>query len=131
MGAKVGRPDVPVVSINGDGGFGFCLNELATLVQHRIGVIAIVFNDNAYGNVRRIQDVDYNGRIIASDLVNPDFVKLAQSFGAGAARVTSPDEFKPALEKALADGGPYVIAVEVPTDSEVSPWAFIHPARPS
>ena len=57
-------------------------------------------------------------------------VKLAESFGAGAARVTSPDQFRPALEKALADGGPYVIAVEVPTDSEVSPWAFIHPAKP-
>ena len=50
-------------------------------------------------------------------------------FGVGAARVTSPDHFRPALEKALADGGPYVIAIDVPTDSEVSPWAFIHPAK--
>jgi hypothetical protein len=56
-------------------------------------------------------------------VVNPDFVKLAESFGAGAARVTSPEAFRPVLEKALADGGPYVIAVEVPRDSETNPWA--------
>jgi acetolactate synthase I/II/III large subunit len=68
--------------------------------------------------------------VVASDLVNPDFVKLAESFGVGAARVTSPDGFRPVLEKALAHGGPYVIAIEVPRDSEVSPWAFIHPAKP-
>ena len=68
---------------------------------------------------------------MAADLVNPDFVKLAESFGVAAARVTSPEGFRPALEKALADGGPYVIAIEVPTDSEASPWKFIHPAKPS
>ena len=68
--------------------------------------------------------------MVASDLVNPDFVKLAESFGVGAARITSPDTFRPALEKALADGGPYVIAIEVPKDLEVSPWTFIHPAKP-
>ncbi len=72
----------------------------------------------------------FPARVVASDLVNPDFVKLAESFGVGAARVTSPDHFRPALEKALAAGCPYVIAVEVPRDSEVSPWAFIHPAKP-
>ena len=67
--------------MNGDGGFGFTLNELSTLVQHNIGLITIVFNDNAYGNVKRIQQVDMGGRTIASDLVNPDYVKLAESFG--------------------------------------------------
>jgi acetolactate synthase-1/2/3 large subunit len=131
LGAKVAHPDRPVVAITGDGGFMFGVQELATAVQFRIGVVTLVFNNNAYGNVRRDQRERFDGRVVASDLVNPDFVKLAESFGAGAARVTSPAQFKPALEKALADGGPYVIAVEVPTDSEVSPWAFIHPAKPS
>jgi acetolactate synthase-1/2/3 large subunit len=130
LGAKVAHPDRPVVAITGDGGFMFGVQELATAVQFRIGVVTLVFNNNAYGNVRRDQRERFDGRVVASDLVNPDFVKLAESFGAGAARVTSPDQFRPALEKALADGGPYVIAVEVPTDSEVSPWAFIHPAKP-
>jgi acetolactate synthase-1/2/3 large subunit len=130
LGAKVAYPDRPVVAITGDGGFMFGVQELATAVQFRIGVVTLVFNNNAYGNVRRDQRERFDGRVVASDLVNPDFVKLAESFGVGAARVTSPDHFRPALEKALADGGPYVIAVEVPTDSEVSPWAFIHPPKP-
>ena len=130
LGAKVAHPDRPVVAITGDGGFMFGVQELATAVQFNIGVVTLVFNNNAYGNVRRDQRERFDGRVVASDLVNPDFVKLAESFGVAAARVTSPDQFRPALEKALADGGPYVIAVEVPTDSEVSPWAFIHPAKP-
>jgi acetolactate synthase-1/2/3 large subunit len=117
------------VAITGDGGFMFGVQELSTAVQFKIGVVTLVFNNNAYGNVRRDQRERFDGRVVASDLVNPDFVKLAESFGVGAARVTSPDHFRPALEKALADGGPYVISVEVPTDSEVSPWAFIHPAK--
>ena len=129
LGAKVANPNKPVVAITGDGGFMFGVQELATAVQFKIGVVTLVFNNNAYGNVRRDQRERFDGRVVASDLVNPDFVKLAESFGVGAARVTSPDHFRPVLEKALADGGPYVISVEVPTDSEVSPWAFIHPAR--
>ena len=130
LGAKVAHPDRPVVAITGDGGFMFGVQELATAVQFNIGVVTLVFNNNAYGNVRRDQRERFDGRVVASDLVNPDFVKLAESFGVGAARVTSPETFRPALEKALADGGPYVIAIEVPTDSEVSPWTFIHPAKP-
>ncbi|MCP1834622.1 MULTISPECIES: thiamine pyrophosphate-dependent enzyme [unclassified Bradyrhizobium] len=129
LGAKVANPDKPVVAITGDGGFMFGVQELATAVQFKIAVVTLVFNNNAYGNVRRDQRERFDGRVVASDLVNPDFVKLAESFGVGAARVTSPDHFRPVLEKALADGGPYVISVEVPTDSEVSPWALIHPAR--
>lgn len=130
LGAKVAHPGRPVVAITGDGGFMFGVQELATAVQFKIGVVVLVFNNNAYGNVRRDQRERFDGRIVASDLVNPDFVKLAESFGVGAARVTSPDQFRPALEMALADGGPYLIDIEVPRDSEVSPWAFIHPAKP-
>lgn len=130
LGAKVAQPDRPVIAITGDGGFMFAVQELATAVQFKIGVVTLVFNNNAYGNVRRDQLTVFDGRVVAADLVNPDFVKLAESFGVGAVRVTSPAEFKPALEKALADGGPYLIAVDVPRDSEVSPWAFIHPKKP-
>jgi acetolactate synthase-1/2/3 large subunit len=130
LGAKVAHPDRPVVAITGDGGFMFGVQELATAVQFHIGVVVLVFNNNSYGNVRRDQRERFEGRVVASDLVNPDFVKLAESFGVGAARVASPDGFRPALEKALAAGGPYLIDIEVPRDSEVSPWAFIHPAKP-
>ena len=130
LGAKVAHPDTPVVAITGDGGFMFGVQELATAVQFNIGVVTLVFNNNAYGNVRRDQRERFDGRVVASDLVNPDFVKLAESFGVVASRVTSPDHFRPALERALAHGGPTLIAIEVPKDSESSPWTFIHPARP-
>jgi acetolactate synthase-1/2/3 large subunit len=130
LGAKVANPGSPVVAITGDGGFMFGVQELATAVQYKIGVVTLIFNNNAYGNVRRDQRERFDGRVVASDLVNPDFVKLAESFGVAAARVTSPAGFRPVLEKALANGGPYVIAIEVPTDSEVSPWKFIHPPKP-
>jgi acetolactate synthase-1/2/3 large subunit len=106
------------------------VQELATAVQFKIGVVVLVFNNNSYGNVRRDQRERFDGRVVAADLVNPDFVRLAESFGVGAMRVTSPEAFRPGLEKALAHGGPYLIEIEVPRDSEVSPWAFIHPAKP-
>ena len=130
LGVKVAHPGKPVVSIAGDGGFMFGVQELATAVQFNIGVVTLVFNNNAYGNVRRDQRERFEGRVVASDLVNPDFVKLAESFGVGAARVTSPDHFRAALEKALAHGGPYLIDIEVPTGSETTPWTFIHPPKP-
>jgi acetolactate synthase-1/2/3 large subunit len=131
LGAKVANPDKPVVAITGDGGFMFAVQELATAVQYNIGVVTLVFDNNAYGNVRRDQQQVFDGRVIAADLVNPDFVKLAESFGVSAARVSSPEALRPALEKALSNGGPCLIAIDVPRDSETSPWAFIHPAKPT
>ena len=68
--------------MTGDGGFLFGVQELATAVQHGINVIAVVFNNNQYGNVQQMQRALYGGRVIASDLHNPDFVALAASFGA-------------------------------------------------
>ena len=130
LGAKVANPDRPVVAITGDGGFMFGVQELATAVQFNIGVVTLVFNNNAYGNVRRDQIQRFDGRVVASDLVNPDFVKLAESFGVKAWHVTSPDHFRPALEKALAHGGPTLIAIDIATGSEASPWKFIHPTMP-
>jgi acetolactate synthase-1/2/3 large subunit len=113
MGAKVGKPDVPVVSINGDGGFGFTLNELSTLVQHDIRLIAVVFNDNAYGNVRRIQDQEYDGRIIASDLLNPDYGLLAKAFGVADRRAETPAELRLQLREAIKADEPTLIEVPV------------------
>src|ERR1700675_2728609 len=87
LGAKVAHPDRPVVAISGDGGFMFGVQELATAVQFNIGVVILVFNNNAYGNVRGDQRERFEGAGGGSDLGIPDFVKLAESFGVGAARV--------------------------------------------
>ncbi len=120
LGAKVAKPDVPVVSVNGDGGFGFTLNELATMAQHDIGVVALVFNDSAYGNVRRIQQEDLNGKLIASDLVNPDYLKLADAFGVAGRRVASPEKLQTALAEAIASNQPTLI--DIPVGQMPNPW---------
>jgi acetolactate synthase-1/2/3 large subunit len=97
-------------------------------MAHRIPLTTIVFSDGAYGNTRRIQQERYGNRLIACDLVNPDFVAFAKSFGAAAARAKDPEELRRALRRALAQrDGPTLI--EVPVGPLPSPWEFIHMAR--
>ena len=124
LGAQHARPDVPVLSINGDGGFMYTANELATAMRHRIPLTAIVFTDGAFGNVRRIQEEQFGNRLIACDLANPDFVKYAESFGATGRRARNPDELRTALKASFAAREPTMI--EVPVQSMPSPWEFIH-----
>jgi acetolactate synthase-1/2/3 large subunit len=128
LGVQDARRDVPVLSISGDGGFMYTANELATAIRHRIPLVAVVFADGAYGNVRRIQQERYGNRLIASDLANPDFVRFAESFGAAAERARKPDELRAALGRAFKRrDGPSLI--EVPVGEFPSPWEFIHMPR--
>jgi acetolactate synthase-1/2/3 large subunit len=127
LGAKSARPDTPVVSISGDGGFLFTAMEMATAAQHGIGVVAVVFSDGAYGNVRRIQQQSFNNRTIASDLRNPDFVKLAESFGLDAVRVKSPEELGTAISRGIAKGGPMLI--DCPVGQLPDPWPLVQVPR--
>jgi acetolactate synthase-1/2/3 large subunit len=113
LGAKVGDPDRPVVSINGDGGFMYNVQELGTAVQQGINLVGVVFNDKAFGNVRRTQRLSFDGHIIATDLYNPDFVKLADSFGMAGIRAEGPEGLRAALQEALALDGPALIEVPV------------------
>jgi acetolactate synthase-1/2/3 large subunit len=113
LGVKVAHPDRPVVSISGDGGFGFALQELATAVQHDIGLIAVVFDDGAYGNVRNTQREAFAGHVIASELRNPDFARVADVFGMSGIRAEGAEAFGAALQAAIAHGGPALIEVPV------------------
>lgn len=131
LGVKVANPDKAVISVSGDGGFMFGVQELATAVQHGINVVAVVFNNAAFGNVRRDQQTVYDNRLLGADLVNPDFVALAQSFGVKGLKATTPEELKSALIEALAAEAPVVIEVPVERGSDSSPWPFIHPAPPA
>jgi acetolactate synthase-1/2/3 large subunit len=124
---KVGNPDKAVVSITGDGGFMFGVQELATAVQYAINIVVIVFNNNAYGNVLRDQQRLFEGRLIGSELHNPDFVKLAESFGVSACRVSTPGGLRAELERALALDAPALIEVSIDRNAEVSPWEFLMP----
>jgi acetolactate synthase-1/2/3 large subunit len=127
LGAKHALGDVPVVSINGDGGFMFTVQELATAVRHRIPLVTVVFDDAAYGNVRRMQQEVHGNRVIGTDLTNPDFVKLGESFGVASYRATSPDALRAVLEKTLANNEPALIAV--PIGDTPAPWPFVELPR--
>ena len=115
LGAKVAKPDVPVISVAGDGGFMFGVQELATAVQHKIGVILLLFNNNLYGNVREMQENLYDHRVIATDLHNPDFVKLAHAFGANSVRVNNYEDMRKAIQDAKGESLPTVIEVPIGT----------------
>jgi acetolactate synthase I/II/III large subunit len=128
LGAQHARAEVPVLSIAGDGGFLFTSNELATAIRHRIPLTVIVFNDGAFGNVRRTQEEQFGNRLIASDLANPDFVRYAQSFGAEAERARSPQELRAALKRAFKRRDRPSL-IEVPVSQMPSPWEFIHMPR--
>jgi acetolactate synthase I/II/III large subunit len=127
LGVKVARPECRVVSISGDGGFMFNVQELATAVRHGIAVVAVVFDDGAYGNVKRAQEMRYGNRLIAWDLANPDFVYLAESFGLNATRVTAPGELTEALVEAFEADEPRLI--HVPVGPMPDPWRFVHLPR--
>jgi len=113
IGVKVACPDVPVISICGDGGFMFSVQELATAVQHKIPLCVLLFNNNKYGNVQDMQKNDYNGRVIATDLHNPDFVKMADSYGAQAIRVNSFEALRSAIQRSQTVDVPTVIEIPV------------------
>ncbi|WP_138379561.1 thiamine pyrophosphate-dependent enzyme [Luteithermobacter gelatinilyticus] len=124
LGVKIAHPDKPVISVAGDGGFLFTANEMATAVQYNIGLVTIVFNNNKFGNVQRQQKEWFGGRLIASDLHNPDFVKFAESFGAAAYRTNSPEGLREFIRKGLDHNGPTLIEVHVEEDM-ATPWEFI------
>jgi acetolactate synthase I/II/III large subunit len=111
IGAKVARPDKPVVGIIGDGGFLYTSQELATCVRHKIGFPMIVVNDNAYGVIGYLQRTAYKEEYQAR-LTNPDFMAFANAFGVAATRVHSPEELGKALEKALSSGEMHLIELQ-------------------
>ncbi|MEV4754518.1 thiamine pyrophosphate-dependent enzyme [Micromonospora sp. NPDC049559] len=127
LGVKAAHPSSPVVSITGDGGFLFAATELATAVQYNLDVVTIVFTNNAYGNVLADQQRLFNGRALAAELHNPDFVALARSFGADGHRAENPEQLRATLDKALGAGRPAVIEVPMPLDTDSSPWPFLLP----
>ncbi len=123
LGVKVALPDRKVLSINGDGGFMYNVQEMSTAVKHNIDVVAVVFADGAFGNVQRMQKELWGGRVIATDFANPDFVALAESFGVGAHEATTPAELSTALDAAFAETGPSLI--HVPVGEMPDPWNWL------
>lgn len=123
LGVKIANPDRPVVAIAGDGGFMFQVQELATAAQYGINLPVIVFNNGRFGNVRRHQEEWYDGRFIGSELRNPDFSAMAETFGVAGYKANSPASLQAALGRALKEDGPSLIEVEV--GDMPSPWKFL------
>lgn len=123
LGVQAALPGRAVVLIAGDGGFLYQAQEIATAMRHDLPVVAVVFDDGAFGNVRRIQEQQYGNRLIACDLANPDFVAFARSFGANAYRAETPDAMGRAVREAIAARRPAL--VHVPVGAMPSPWDMI------
>ncbi len=123
LGAKAAMPDRKVLAIAGDGGFMYQVGELATAVRHNLAVVVVVFDNGGFGNVKRIQQQHYGNRLIASDLANPDFAKLADSFGVASFKALDAGQLEDCLRKAFALNAPAL--VWVPHGDVPSPWDMI------
>src|SRR6266545_3521724 len=119
IGAKIARPDRPVICVVGDGGFMYSVNELATAVKYRLPVVFLVMNDDRYGAIKWLQQTLFEGRWGEADLANPDFPALARAFGARGERVAGVDSLGPAIKTALAADGPTVLELRITIDP---PW---------
>jgi len=113
LGAKLARPDRPVLCASGDMGAMCNIGELETAVRENIPVVYVVFNDQGLGNERAFQNEHYGGRFYAVDYKNPDFGALARVFGAHGEYVTHPGDLEGALQRAFASGKPAVIDVMI------------------
>lgn len=112
LGAKVGNPDTPVLALVGDGGFMYAIGELATAVQNKINLVTVVFNNHRYGASNDDQRSRFKGNVIGTELHNPDFVPLAESFGAKGIKVTELEQFPAAVREAVAANSPVLIDVD-------------------
>lgn len=124
MGAQIGNPDRTVFCVSGDGGFQMTAFELATAVTYKVPVKVAIMNNGHLGMVRQWQQLFFNGRYSHSVLKqsNPDFVKLAESYGAVGMRVTKPEELEPALRKAMEiNDRPVILDVVVPEEENCFP----------
>jgi acetolactate synthase-1/2/3 large subunit len=113
IAAKAVHPDRPVVCLAGDGDFLMTGQELATAVQEELAVVVLVVNNAMYGTIRMHQERHYPGRVVGTDLRNPDFVAYARAFGAHGALVERSEDFPAALDEALDCGRPAVIELRV------------------
>ena len=128
LGAKIGNPDKAVICICGDGGFMYNSSEISTAVKYGINLVTLIYNDGSYGNVARDLDNDFGGAY-ETDFVNPDFVKLAESFGAVGIRAKNPMDVKNIIPDAIKLDKP--VFIDVPMDRVPRPkqWATSAPWR--
>ena len=121
IGAKIGRPDDIVWCIDGDGSFQMTIQELATIAQEKVAVKIAIINNGFLGMVRQWQELFYEKRYVATPLSGPDYVKVAEAYGIPGLRVEHKEEVVPAIEKAMAEPGPFLIDFAVEPEENVYP----------
>ncbi|MCK9572255.1 MAG: biosynthetic-type acetolactate synthase large subunit [Candidatus Omnitrophica bacterium] len=121
IGAKLGRPEKTVFNIAGDGSIQMNIQELATCVENKINIKVAIINNGYLGMVRQWQELFYKRRYSYTPITSPDFVKLAESYGAVGIRVTKKEEVKPALKKAIAVDNTVFIDFRVEEEENVYP----------
>jgi thiamine pyrophosphate-dependent acetolactate synthase large subunit-like protein len=127
LGAKLGRPEAPVLAVHGDGGFLMNVQELETAVRHRINAVTLVMNNNCWGSEKAYQRAYYGGRYIGCDIGNPRYDQLARLFGAEGYYVEAPDQIGDTIRAAFASDKPAVI--EIPIDPDELPTPATAPRR--
>lgn len=123
IGAAVGNPDRPVVSVTGDGGFGYGMSEMATVMKYDLPLVCVVFRDNAFGNVQRMHHQKFDGEHHGTELFNPDLVALAAAYDMDGHRAESPDDLRTKLADAIAARKPALI--DVPIGVTPDPWPSV------
>jgi acetolactate synthase-1/2/3 large subunit len=113
IAAKVVHPERTVVCVSGDGDFLMSGHELAAAVQEKLGIVVLVVNNGMYGTIRMHQERLFPGRVIGTDLVNPDFAAWARAFGAHGEVVVRSGDFPDALERALGENRPALLELQV------------------
>jgi acetolactate synthase-1/2/3 large subunit len=126
IAAKLRFPDRSVVAFAGDGCFLMYPQEIATAVQHKANLVIIIVNNGMYGTIRMHQERRFPGRVVATELLNPDFVALAHTFGAFAERVEKTSEFAHAYHRAIDSGRPAVLELIV-DPAQISPSFTLPP----
>ena len=121
MGAKIGKPDQQVITFLGDGGFQMTIQELGTIMQYKIPVKIIILNNNFLGMVRQWQDMFFSKRYASTEMVNPDFVKIAEGFSIPAKKVSVREELESSLSEMLAAEGPYLLNITIEKEGNVFP----------
>ncbi len=121
MGAKLGMPDQQVITFLGDGGFQMTIQELGTIMQYKIPVKIIILNNNFLGMVRQWQDMFFSKRYASTEMVNPDFVKIAEGFSIPAKKVSVREELESSLIEMLAAEGPYLLNITIEKEGNVLP----------
>ncbi len=122
IGAKLAKPDTPVINIAGDGSFQMNCNEIATAVKHHVPIVVLIMNNHTLGMVRQWQTLFYEGRYAETTLDHEiDWVKLAEAFGAKGMLLRTEDDAEAVIREALASGGPVVVDCEIPIDDIALP----------